>query len=94
LNQFQQDANASLRSSFQLDGTPPNGRDGSAHKVDIHLGRILLEFEQNLFNVSFRHELDDNLQLFELDIDGIIVFAVVVVVAISVCSAEQSRAEQ
>mmetsp|Transcript_6699 Transcript_6699/g.11728 ORF Transcript_6699/g.11728 Transcript_6699/m.11728 type:complete len:532 (+) Transcript_6699:656-2251(+) len=75
LDEFQEDTDTTLRSTFELDSTPPNRRDGLAHKVHIHLGSILLQLQQHLINIPLRHQLDDNLQLLHLDINRIIILA-------------------
>ena len=42
---------------LHLDGTPSNGPHSFAHKVDIHLCGILLQFCQNLLKI---HEANNH----------------------------------
>ena len=45
---------------LHLDGTPPNGSHGLAHKVNIHLGGILFQFSQNLLNIHEVNNIKDS----------------------------------
>mmetsp|Transcript_27540 Transcript_27540/g.42340 ORF Transcript_27540/g.42340 Transcript_27540/m.42340 type:complete len:304 (+) Transcript_27540:996-1907(+) len=75
LDQFQQNPDATLSCTFQLDCTTSNCGYGFAHKVDIDFGSVFLEFQQDLINVLLRNKLNDNLKFFHLDINWIIIFA-------------------
>mmetsp|Transcript_26828 Transcript_26828/g.56647 ORF Transcript_26828/g.56647 Transcript_26828/m.56647 type:complete len:480 (+) Transcript_26828:733-2172(+) len=75
LDKFQEDADATLGRALELHGASSNGRHGLAHKVNIDLSGILLQFQQYLIDIAFRDQLDDDLQLLHFYIDGIVILA-------------------
>ena len=56
-----------------MDDAPSDGPDGFAHKVDVNFGGVFLEFRQDLGNVFRRGQTNHDVQLFQLDINRIVV---------------------
>ena len=74
LDEFEEDSDAALGGTLELNGAPADSTDGLADEVHVDLGGVLLELKQNLVDVALRHKLDDDLELLHLDVNGVVVF--------------------
>mmetsp|Transcript_49959 Transcript_49959/g.109151 ORF Transcript_49959/g.109151 Transcript_49959/m.109151 type:complete len:373 (+) Transcript_49959:458-1576(+) len=75
LQQFRELLNASLGCPLEFDSTSPDSSNGLANKVNINFHGIILEFFQDLVHIPFRGQVDHDVHLLHLDVNGIRIFA-------------------
>merc|ERR1719343_1616935 len=75
LNKFKQHTNAALCCSFEFNSASTNRRNGLTDEIDVNLSRVFLKFKQDLINILFRNQLDDDFKFLHLHINGVIVLA-------------------
>lgn len=74
-DQILQSLHAFAAGFFDLDGDLTDGLDGSANKVHVHLQSILLQLRKQLLEILLVCYPYHDLELLELDIGRVIVFA-------------------
>eukprot|EP00968_Pinguiococcus_pyrenoidosus_P010320 scaffold805_cov251-Pinguiococcus_pyrenoidosus.AAC.5 len=75
LDELEKHGDAALRGALELDGAAADGAHGAAHEVHVDLRGVLLELEQHLVDVRLADQADHDLQLLQLDVDGVVVLA-------------------
>mmetsp|Transcript_10469 Transcript_10469/g.36831 ORF Transcript_10469/g.36831 Transcript_10469/m.36831 type:complete len:710 (+) Transcript_10469:291-2420(+) len=75
LDQLQQHGDGPLASALELHGDAADGAHGLPHEVYIDARGVLLEFQQDLFEVLFRDEHHHDVHLLQLDVHRVVVLA-------------------
>jgi hypothetical protein len=75
LDEVEERRDAALGGPVHAHGNATNGADCAPHKLDVHLGRVLLELGQYILNVLVGRKAHDDIQLLQLDIRRVIVLA-------------------
>ena len=74
-DQLEQHLDAARRGALQLDRAPPDRAHRLADKLDVHHLGVVLELGQHLVDVVLVGQHDHDLQLLQLDVDGVVVLA-------------------
>lgn len=75
LNQVEKSLDALLTGLLETNGALTNAADSLADNINIDLLSVALELRKDLIDVSVGSELDHNIHLLNLDVDGIVVLA-------------------